>query len=68
MTLYIMLFLVLMAHLHLCKNTFTQGYFKFSDETKMELLVALKAFLSVFALLKFYKSTTFFDSDLEKAH
>lgn len=68
LTFYMMVFLVLMAFLNLTRNTFLLGYMKFTDETKMELLVALKAFLSVFALLKIYKSTTFFDSDLEKAH
>jgi hypothetical protein len=57
-----------MAQVHLMRNTFNLGYFRFTDETKMELLVAFKAFFSVFALLKYYGSTTFFDSNLEKAH
>lgn len=50
------------------KNTFNHGYFKFTDETKMEFLVAFKAFFAVFGLLKYLGSTTFFDSSIEKAH
>lgn len=50
------------------KNTFNLGYFKFSDETKMELLLGCKAFFTVFCALKYLHSTTFFDSNIEKAH
>jgi len=34
----------------------------------MEFLVAFKSFFVVFGLLKFYGSTSFFDSNVEKAH
>jgi hypothetical protein len=68
LTFYMMLFLLMMSIIHLMKNTFNLGYFNFSDETKMELLVAAKSFFTVFVLLKFYGSSSFFDSNLEKAH
>ncbi|CDW72459.1 UNKNOWN [Stylonychia lemnae] len=68
LTFYMMLFLLLMTLVNLMKNTFNQGYFNLSDETKMEFLVGFKAFFVVFGLLKFYGSQTFFDSNMEKAH
>lgn len=56
LTFYMMMFLVLMAQINLMKNTFNLGYFKLTDETKMEFLVAFKSFFAVFALLKYYGS------------
>lgn len=68
LTFYMMMFMIFMIMLNLMKNTFNQGYFKFSDETKMEMLLSLKAFFTVFVSLKYLKSTTLFDMDIEKAH
>lgn len=66
---YMMVFLVFMAQVNLMKNTFNLGYFKFTDETKIEFLFAIKAFVAVFVTLKYMGgSRTFFDFDLEKAH
>jgi len=65
---YMMIFLLAMAGMNLCKNTFSLGYFKYSDETKIELLFAIKAFIVSFVCLKTFGSTTFFDFNIEKAH
>lgn len=68
LTIYMMVFMVLMTIVNLMKNTFNLGYFKYSDETKMEILLAIKAFFTVFTSLKYIKSSNIFDSDLDKAH
>jgi len=39
-----------------------------SDETKVEFLFSVKAWILSFVLLHTYGSTAFFDFDLEKAH
>jgi hypothetical protein len=63
-----MIMTIALAMMNLVKNTFSMGYFKFTDETKVELLMAFKAFCLVFILLHYYGFNTFFDVDLEKAH
>ncbi len=68
LTFYMMLFMLLMTVVNLMKNTFNLGYFKYTDETKMEILLSLKAFITVFCVLKYLRSTTFLDYDIEKAH
>ena len=65
---YMMIFLIIKAFMNLTKNTFSLGYFKYSDETKIEFLFAIKAFIACFVALKTLGSTTFFDFDIEKAH
>lgn len=60
-----MIFLLALAGMNLSKNTFSLGFFKYSDETKIELLFAIKAFIVTFVLLKTFGSTTFFDFNLE---
>ena len=65
---YMMLFLLSMCVMNLTKNTFNLGYFKYSDETKIELLFAIKASVVTFVALKTLGSPALFDFDLEKAH
>lgn len=65
---YMMIFLILMTLMNLGKNTFANGYFNLSDETRIEFLFAMKAFISTFIVMSSLKSTTFFDFDMEKAH
>lgn len=68
LTFYMMLFMLLMTEVNLMKNTFNLGYMKFSDDTKMEILLGCKAFITVFCVLKYLKSTSFLDYNIEKAH
>jgi hypothetical protein len=63
-----MVFLLCMAGMNLAKNTFAHGYCTYSDETKIELLFATKAFIVTFVCLKTLGSRTFFDFDIEAAH
>ena len=64
-----MVFMLFMTQVNLMKNTFALGYITFSDETKIELLFAIKTFVAVFVSLNYMGgSRTFFDFDIEKAH
>ena len=65
---YLMIFTLVLGMMHLVKNTFNLGYFKFTDETKVQFLFAAKAFFLVFVSLHVYEFNTFFDVNLEKAH
>jgi predicted membrane protein len=65
---YMIVFMLLMTQMNLSKHSFHQGYFSLSDETKLELLFAIKAFIICFVFLMTWGSTTFFDFNLEKAH
>ena len=49
---------------NLAKNTFNLGYFRFTDETKMEFFMAIKAFIVIYVCLKTFNSKLFFDYDL----
>ena len=48
---YIMLLLLCLMVFHLCKYSFNLGVTKMTDETKMECILAVKAFLGVFIFL-----------------
>lgn len=65
---YMMTFLIAMTVMNLTKNTFAQGYFKYTDETKIELLFSIKAAIVTYVCLKTLGSTSFFDFNIEKAH
>ena len=65
---YMMIFLIFMAIVNLMKNTFSLGYFRYSDETKIELLFAIKSFIAAFVVLKTLGSKAVFDFDIEKSH
>jgi hypothetical protein len=65
---YMMVFLLLMAQVNLTKNTFSMGWFRYSDETKIQFLFSLKAFVTVWVCLKYVGCKTLFDFDLEEAH
>ena len=65
---YMLLFLLFMAQVNLLKNTFHLGYCRFSDETKMQMVLAFKAFLTIFLSLKYIGCSTLFDFDLDTAH
>jgi hypothetical protein len=65
---YMIFFMLVMTFMNLTKHTFQQGYFQFADDTKVELLFGVKAFVVTFVFLGTWGSTTFFDFNLEKAH
>ena len=65
---YMMTLLLSMAVFNLMRNTFALGWFRYQDETKIELLFAIKAFIITFVLLKTLGSKAVFDFDLEQAH
>jgi hypothetical protein len=59
---------VTLALMNLTKNSFALGWCRFTDETKVEILMSIKAISLVFIVLHYYGFNTFFDVDLEKAH
>ena len=65
---YMIVFMILMTFTSLTKNTFKQGYLNYADDTKIELLFGIKAFVVSFVFLCTWGSTTFFDFNPEKAH
>jgi len=65
---FIMLLLLVLIFSNLTKNTFNLGYFKYTQETKMELLLAVKAFIIVFVTLKYVNTKLLFDYDLVQLH
>ncbi len=62
---YMMIFLILMTIMNLGKNTFSLGYFNYSDETKIEMLFATKAFITTFVVMSSLTSSSFFDFNME---
>lgn len=64
---YLVTILLLMVTSNLVKNSFNRGW-SLSDETKVELLLSLKAFFIVFGVLKWVTSSAIFDYDVETAH
>jgi hypothetical protein len=65
---YMIVFMLLMTFMNLTRHTFQQGYLNFADDTKVEMLFGIKAFIITFVFLSTWGTTTFFDFDLEKAH
>jgi hypothetical protein len=63
-----MVFVLFMALMHLTRDAFKKGLMHTSDETKVELLFAVKAWVVSFVFLSTYGSQTFFDFNMEKAH
>ena len=53
---------------NLVKNSFNLGFRKITDQTKMEVFMGLKAFITVFILLRTYSTTLLFDFDVEQCH
>ena len=68
LTYYIALLVFSIICQNLSKNTFNLGYFKFTDETKMEMFMALKAFILTYSVFKQFGSQSIFDYDLVKIH
>jgi hypothetical protein len=49
---------------NLVKNSFNLGFKKFTDQTKMEVFLGIKTFITVFILLRSYSSAILFDFDV----
>jgi len=50
------------------RNTFNLGWFKYTDETKMEIFMAIKALVVTWALFSFFDSRAFFEYHLDGVH
>ena len=67
-TFYVLSLLLVLILNNLVKNTFNLGYFKYTNETKLEIFMALKAFAIVYCSFKFADTSSLFDYDLAKCH
>jgi asparagine N-glycosylation enzyme membrane subunit Stt3 len=65
---YMIVFMLMMTFMNLARHTFQQGYFSFADDTKVEILFGIKAFVICFVFITTWGSSAFFDFNLEKAH
>ncbi len=65
---YLIGILLLMITSNLLKNSFSRGWCTLSDETKVELLLSVKSYFVVFAVLKYMTSDAIFDYNIEAAH
>lgn len=68
LTFYIMMGLVTAILCNLCKDSFNLGFFTYSNETKMEIMMAIKAFSIIFITLKSFETQEFFDFNLTLCH
>jgi hypothetical protein len=49
---------------NLDRNSFNLGFRKITDQTKMEVFMGIKAFITIFILLRTYSTTILFDFDV----
>lgn len=68
LTYYMTLLVLVLVVRNLMKNTFNLGWFKYTDETKMEIFMALKALIFTWALFTFFDSRAFFEYHLDGVH
>ena len=68
LTYYVLLLLTILILHNLTKNSFNLGYFRFTNETKLEMFMAIKAFVIVFGTLEFSNTSLFFDYDVNQCH
>jgi len=65
---YMSVFTLLTVIANLMKDTFILGYFRFTDETKMQFLVAIKSFVLVWASFSYLDADKVFDFGINEAH
>ena len=53
---------------NLVRNSFNLGLRKITDQTKMEVFMGIKAFITIFILLRTYSTTILFDFDVAQCH
>lgn len=52
----------------LCRDAFALGYFKYTDETKVQLLFGVKSFIITWILLCYTKVPAWFGLPIDSAH
>lgn len=68
LTLYVLLIQAGLVMYFQSKDSFNLGLFRYTDETKMQMLMSFKAFLLVFLGLKSYGTADVFEFDLKEIH
>lgn len=67
-TFYVLVFLLIAVLCCLVKDSFNLGFWKLSDQTKMQLFMAAKAFVLIYGLFSTVPSKEILDLDLEQSH
>lgn len=65
---YIIFLQLAMLCFYLTKDSFNLGLFKPTDETMLEVAMAVKAFMATYLLMMNYKTDTLLNFDLAKRH
>jgi len=68
LTFYLIILVLMMLFAQLNKDSFKLGYFKYSDETKVRLLYAVKSFITVWVLTNYTSFPSLLGFDLLKIH
>jgi hypothetical protein len=66
LTFYVMLLQLALWLTNLCKNSFNLGWFRYTDETKLQMFMAVKAFIVVQAAFQY--GLQVLDFDIRKCH
>jgi hypothetical protein len=64
----LVILLLAMILSNLVRNSFNLGFRKITDQTKMEVFMGIKAFITIFILLRTYSTTILFDFDVTQCH
>jgi len=65
---YMSVFTLLVVLANLMKDTFLLGYFKYTDETKMQFLLGLKSFIIVWVSFSYFDADSLFDFKINESH
>jgi hypothetical protein len=68
LTYYMTLLVLVLILQSLTKNTFNLGWFQYTDETKMEIFMAVKGFVFTYCTFNYLDSRFLFDYDLAEVH
>jgi hypothetical protein len=68
LTFYLASLTILLILQTLCKDTFALGYFRYSDETKVQLLLAFKSFFIVWIFICYTNAPVLLGMEFENAH
>jgi len=70
LTFYLALITLLLIFQNLCKNAFPTGYFSLTDETKMQVLFAVKSFIVVWVAFSYSEGSveSFLGLEIEASH
>lgn len=67
-TFYLLAFQLIAAFFFLTKDTFNLGFFRITDEVKMQLFMGFKAFCLTFLMFQYFDTDLLFSFNINKVH